>query len=103
MSQKTRTTYPKSQAPIGLVGKIQMNTKVNNERPGSAFKLSTTKFHTVPSISRTKSLIRMNKQCNAQRLIKLQQKTYSIESMDSDTNCRVANFNLEEFIDNYNT
>ena len=44
--------------------KIQKNSKVNNERPGSAFKLPTTKFHTVPTKWRTKSPIRMNKQCN---------------------------------------
>ena len=80
-----------------------MNTKVNNERPGSAFKLPSTKFHTVSSAPRTKSLIRMNKQCNAQGLTKLLQRSYSIESIDSDTDCIVSSLNLEELINNYNT
>ena len=45
----------KSQAPISQAWKIQMNNKVNEEKPGSAFKMP----------SRTKSPIRI-KQCNAQ-------------------------------------
>ena len=32
----------KSQAPISQAGKIQMNTKVSNERSGSAFKMPST-------------------------------------------------------------
>ena len=43
------------------------DTNGNIERPGSTFKLPSTKFDTVLSTSRTKSLIRMKKQCNAQR------------------------------------
>ena len=62
-----------------------MNTKVNNEKPGSAFKMP----------SRKKSPIRANKQSNAQGSTKPQQRTYSIESMDSDTDHVVASLNLE--------
>ena len=80
-----------------------MNTKVNNERPGSAFKLPSAKFNKVPSTSRTKSPIRRNKQCNAQGLIKTVQCPYGIKSMDSDIDCVVANLNLEDIINNYNT
>ena len=43
------------------------------------------------------------KQCNAQRLTKPQQRTYSIESMDNDTDHIVASLNVEETINNYNT
>ena len=70
-----------------------MNTKVKNEKPGSAFKMS----------SRTKSSIRINKHCNAQRSTKPLLRTYSIESMDSDADCVVASLNLEEVLNNYNT
>ena len=45
-----------SHAPISQAGKIQINTKGNNEKPGSAFKMPL----------RTKSLIRTNKLRNAQ-------------------------------------
>ena len=62
-----------------------MNPKVNKERPGSTFKMP----------SRTK-------QCNAQGSIKPLQRTYSIESMDSDTDRIVASLNLEEIINNLN-
>ena len=68
-----------------------MNNKVNKERPGSTFKMP----------SRIKSPIR-TKQCNAQGLTKSLQRTYSMESMDSDTDCVVASFNLKEIINNYN-
>ena len=64
----------KSQSPISQAGKIQINTKVNKERPGSTFKMP----------SRTKSPIRI-KQCNALESTKPLQRTYGIESMDSDT------------------
>ena len=69
-----------------------MNAKVNKERPGSTFKIP----------SATKSLIR-TKQSNAQQPIKPLQRTYSIKSMDSDTDRVVASLNLEEIIKNYNT
>ena len=74
-----------------------MNTKVNtNEKPGSAFKLPSTKFHTVPLISRTKSLIRMTKQYSDHGSTKPLQRSYSTISMDSDTGRIVASLNLEE-------
>ena len=69
-----------------------MNTKVKKERPESTFKMP----------SRTKSPIRI-KQCNAQGSTKPLQRTYSIESTDSDMDCIVASLNLEEIINNYNT
>ena len=72
-----------------------MNTKVNDERPRSAFKLPSDKFNRVPSLSKTKSPIRMNKQCNSQGLTKSLQRFYCIESMNSDTDHIVANLTLE--------
>ena len=69
-----------------------MNTKVNKERQGSRFKITST----------TKSPIR-TKQSNAQQPTKPLQRTYSIESMDSDTDHVVASLNLDEIIKNYNT
>ena len=62
-----------------------MNTKANNEIPRGAFKIT----------SRTKPPIR-TKQCNAQGLTQPLQRTYSIESMDSDIDHVVASLNLEE-------
>ena len=83
-----------TEASIRQSGKIQMNTKVKKEKkPGSAFKMP----------ARTKSSIRINKHCNAQGSTKPVQRTYSIESMDSDTDHIVAGFNLEEVLNNYNT
>ena len=82
----------KSQAPISQVGKIQKNTKVNTERPGSTFEMP----------SRPKLPIR-TKQCDAQGSTKHRQRTCSIESMDSDTERVVASLNLEEIINNYST
>ena len=73
--------------PLAQAGKIQMNTKMNNERPGSTFKMP----------SRTKSPIKI-KQYSTQGLTKPLQRTYSIESMDTDTDCVVASLNLEEMI-----
>ena len=64
-----------------------MNNKMNNERPGSTFKMP----------SRTKSPIR-TKQCNAQGSTKTLLRTYNIESMDSDTDLVVASLRLEEII-----
>ena len=82
----------KLQLPIIQTAKIQMNNKVNKERPGSTFKIPST----------TKSPI-TTKQSNAQQSTKPLQRTYSIESMDSDTDRLVASLNLEEIIKNYNT
>ena len=45
----------------------------------------------------------MNKQCNAQGSTKSLQRSYSIESMDSDTDRIVANFKLVDIINNFNT
>ena len=69
-----------------------MNTKVNKERPGSTFKLPST----------TKSPI-TTKPSNSQPPAKPLQRTYSIESIDKDTDRVVASLNLEEMIKNYNT
>ena len=69
-----------------------MNTKEYKERPGSTFKIPST----------TKSAI-TTKQTNSQQPTKPLQRTYSIESMDSDTDNLVARLNLEEIIKNYNT
>ena len=82
----------KSQLPISQTAKIQMNTKVNKERPGSTFKM----------LSTTKSPI-TTKPSNSQQPTKPLQRTYSIESMDSDTDRVVASLNLEEIIKNYNS
>ena len=82
----------KSQLPISQTVKIQMNTKVNKERPGSTFKISST----------TKSPI-TTKPSNSQQPTKLLQRTYSIEGVDSDTDRLVASLDREEIIKNYNT
>ena len=82
----------KSQLPISLTTKIQINPKVNKEIQGSTFKISST----------TKSPI-TTKESNSQPPTKPLQSTYSIESMDSDTDRLVASLNLEEIIKYYNT
>ena len=52
---KSEQLKQKSEAPISQAGKIQMNTKMNNEKPGSAFKMH----------PRTKSPIRIKQlQCS---------------------------------------
>ena len=76
--------------------------KVKNERPGSTFKLPSTKFDTDPSTSRTKSPIRINKQCHAQGTTKCRNRSYRLESMDCETDHIVANLNLD-ITNNYNT
>ena len=80
-----------------------MKIKVNNEKPGSAFKLPTTKYDTVPSTSRIKSLARINKRCKAQGSTKSQNRSNSIETMDIDTDLIVTNLNVEDILNNYNT
>ena len=82
----------KSQLPISQTTKIQMNTKVNKEKPRSTFKIP----------SKTKLSI-TTKPSNSQQPTKPLQRAYSIESMDSDTDRVVASLNLEEIIKNYNT
>ena len=52
----------KAQAPISLAGRVHMNTKVISERQRGSFKLLPAKFDAVPSPSKTKSLMGMNKQ-----------------------------------------
>ena len=49
------------------------------------------------------SPIQINKHINAQGSTKPLQRTYSIESMDIDTDCVVASLNLKEVLNNYNT
>ena len=96
--KKSEQLKKKRQAPIGQAGKIQTNTKVNNEILGNAFKLSPVKFDTVPFTSRIKSRIRMNKQDNTQGSKKSRHRSNCTESMNSDTDCIVANLNLEDII-----
>ena len=45
----------------------------------------------------------MNKQCNAQGSTKYLQRSYRVESMDSDTGRIVANLDLKGITNNYNT
>ena len=47
--------------------------------------------------------MRINKQCNAQESTKSLQNSYSVESMDSDTEHIVASLDLEGIKNNYNT
>ena len=82
----------KSQPSISQAAKIQMNTKVNKKGPGSTFKM----------LSRTKVPIRPE-QSNSQGSTKPLQRTYSIKSINSDTDHIFAIPNLEEIINNYNT
>ena len=93
----------KAQAPIGQAGRIHTNTEVISERPGGTFKLPPAKFDAVPSPSRTKSPMGMNKQYNAQGSTKSLQRSYRIESMDCDTDCIVASLDLEGITNNYKT
>ena len=90
----------KAQAPIGQAGRV--NTQVFNERPGGTFKLPPAKFDAVSS-SRAKSPMVIDKQSNAQGTSKSLQRSYSIESMDSDTDCIVASLDLEGITNNYKT
>ena len=89
---KAEQLKQKSQASISQAGKIHMNTKVNNERPGSIYEMP----------SRTKSPIKI-KQCNAQGSTKPLQRAYCIESMDCDRDRVVVSVNFEEVLNNYNT
>ena len=93
----------KAPTPIGQAGRVHMNTEVIDERPEGIFKLPPAKFDAIPSPSRTKSPMGMNKQSNAQGSTKSLQRSYSIESMDSDTDCIVASFDLEGITNNYKT
>ena len=86
----------KAQAPIDQAGRVHISIKVNNERPGGTFKLPPAKFNSVSSASRTKSPMGMNKQCNAQGSTKSLQRSYSVESMDNDTDRIVASLETNE-------
>ena len=85
----------KAQAPIGQAERVHMNTEVISERPGGTFKLSLARFDAVSSPSITKSPMEINKQSNALGSTKSLQRSYSIESMDSNTNHIVASLDLE--------
>ena len=93
----------KAQAPIGLAGRVNTNTEVFSEKSGGTFKLTPAKFYTVPSSSRAKSPMGTDEQFNSQGASKSLQRTYSIESMDSDTDCIVASLDLEAITNNYKT
>ena len=62
-----------------------------------------TKFDAVPSPSRAKSPMGIDEQSNALGSTKSLQRSYSIESMDNDTDRIVASFNLEGITNNYKT
>ena len=85
----------KAHAPIGQAGRVNMNTEVFSERPGSTFKLPPAKFDAVFSPSRAKSPIGIDKQSNTRGSSKSLQRSYSIESMDGDTDRIVACLDLE--------
>ena len=51
----------KAQAPIVQVGRVHTNTEVISERPGGTFKLPLAKFNAVPSPSRAKSPMGIDK------------------------------------------
>ena len=93
----------KAQAPIGQAGRVHTNTEVISERPGGTFKLPPAKFNAVPSPSRTKSPMEIDKQSNAQGSTKSLQRSYSIVSMDSDTGRIVASLDLEGITNDYKT
>ena len=93
----------KAQAPIGRAGRVDTNTEVFSERQRGTFKLPPAKFNAVPSSSRAKSPMEIDKQSNAQGTSKSLQKSYSIESMDSDTDRIVASIDLEGITNNYKT
>ena len=91
----------KTQAPICQSGRVHTNTEVISERPGDTFKLPPAKFNAVPSPTRTKSPMGIDKQSNAQGSTKSLQRSYSIESMDSNTDHIVASLDLEGITNNY--
>ena len=92
----------KAQDPIGQARRVNTN-KVISERPGGTFKLPPAKFDAVPSPSRAKSPMGIDKQSNAQGTSKSLQRSFSIESMDSDTDCIFASLDLEAITNNYKT
>ena len=101
--KKPEQLKQKAQAPIGQARRVHTNTEVISEKPGGTFKLLPAKFNAVPSLSRTKSPMGMNKQSNAQGSTKSLQRSYSIESMDSDTDRIVSSLDLEGITNNCKT
>ena len=93
----------KAQAPIGQAGRVNMNTEVISERPGGTFKPPPAKFDAVPSASRAKSPIGIDKHSNTQGTSNTLQKSYSIKSMDSNTDRIVASLDLEGITNNFKT
>ena len=77
-----------------------MNIKINSEKQGGSFKLPPAKFDAVPLT--TKSPMRVNKYCNAQGSTRSLQRSYTVESMDSDTDHIVVSLDLEGITNNYN-
>ena len=99
VSSKKRNNLNKLQSPIGVHLYLPISAKMNNERLESAFKILSTKFL---STSRTKSHIRMNSVMLTDWQNSFKEPN-SIESIDNDTECRVASLNLEEVLNNYKT
>ena len=61
----------KAQAPIGLAGRVNTNTEVISERPRGTFKLPPAKFDAVPSPSRVKSPMGIDKKIQCSGNIKI--------------------------------
>ena len=90
-----------SPPPIGQAGRVNTNTEVFSERPGGTFKLPPAKFDVAPSSSRAKSPLGIDRQSKCQGTQKSLQRSYCIESMESDTDRIVASLNLERITNNY--
>ena len=102
-TQHTSTkTKNKSRNIESMETEIDSTPKIG-KRPGGTFKLSPAKFDAVSSSSRAKSPMGIDKQSNAQGTSKSLQRSYSIESMDSDTDRIVASLDLEGITNNYKT
>ena len=95
----------KAQAPIGLAGRVNTNTSVQwkTRRHISTAPPPPANFDAVPSSSRAKLPMGIDKQSNAQGTSKSLQRSYSIKSMDSNTDCIVASLDLEGIMNNYET
>ena len=76
--KKPRELKQKAQAPIGQAGRVNTNTEVISERPRGTFKLPPVKFDAVPSPSRAKSPMGIDKRSNALGSSKSLQRSYSI-------------------------
>ena len=80
-SKRQELIKEKPKASIDQFRKTHINIKVNKERPGSTFKLSSAKFDRNASTSRIKTP-RINNQCNAQGSAKSLYRSYSVQTMD---------------------